>query len=177
MRVGTPRLIIRTFELRDAEPFVAMFRDPDVNRYLPAGPRPTLETFPAAFERRLTLERERGFSVWAVELKETGSFIGQSGLYPAEGKGPEVELAYHFYKAAWNKGYATEAAVAVLEYAFAHTDLDRIVAFVMPANAGSRRVLEKAGMRSAGDVDVYGLTGVKKYFVERAWWIPPRDVA
>lgn len=175
MRLETARLIIRSFEPEDAEAWVALFDDPDVTRYLPAGPKPTADTFLTALERRRSLERDRGFSVWAVERKSSHAFIGQCGLYPAEGKGPEIEIAYHYQKACWGKGYATEAATAVLDYAFLHTDLDHVIGFVMPPNIGSYRVLEKAGMRFVGDVDVYGMTGIKKYSIERSAWSPRQD--
>jgi RimJ/RimL family protein N-acetyltransferase len=75
--------------------------------------------------------------MWAVEVKETDIFIGQCGLYPAEGSGPEVELAYHYAQATWGHGYATEAAIAVLTYGFGSVGLALVIALVMPQNVGS----------------------------------------
>ena len=174
MRLETPRLIIRTYEPRDAEQWLALVNDPEVTRYTPASPPATLETFQTGMERRHTLEREQGFAVWAVDAKETNTFVGQCGLYPAENKGPEVELAYHYVPASWGKGFATEAATAVLAYALGPLGLDQVIAFVMPANVASCRVVEKIGMRLVGNVTVYDIPDVRKYLAERAWWQAPR---
>jgi len=172
-RLETERLVIRTFEPRDAEGWIAMVSDPDVRRFLPPGPVPTIETFQSAIERRHAMERERGFALWAVDVEETGTFVGQCGLQPIERTGPEIELAYHFNKSSSNKGYATEAAIAVLAHAFGPIGLDRIIAVVVPENIGSWRVMEKAGMRFEGVATYYGLTDLKKYIAEREWWRSP----
>ncbi|HEY1727023.1 MAG TPA: GNAT family N-acetyltransferase [Candidatus Baltobacteraceae bacterium] len=99
--------------------------------------------------------------MWAVALKSTGALVGQCGLNPVEGKGPEVEVAYHFGSAAWNNGYATEAVAAVLDYVFRSEMLDSVIAIVMPENIGSRRVAEKSGMRPAGTGTYYGISDFK----------------
>src|SRR5262249_4690643 len=128
MRLETERLVIRSFEPRDAEAWLALVTDPDIRRYLPAGPAPTRDAFATVLERRHAMERERGFAIWAVELKESGAFVGQCGLYPVEGTGPEIEIAYHYNKSDWGKGYGTEAAIAVLGHAFRTIGLDRVIA-------------------------------------------------
>jgi [ribosomal protein S5]-alanine N-acetyltransferase len=173
VRMETARLVIRSFESRDAESWLALLTDPDVCRFLPAGPSPTMDTFRGAIERRHRMERERGYAMWAVDLKESGRFIGQCGLYPVEGKGPEVEIAYHYNKDAWGKGYATEAATSVLAHALGPIGLDRVIAVVMPDNIGSWRVLEKAGMRFVGIATYYNLSGLKKYVADRDSWKSP----
>src|SRR5438067_2905198 len=118
MRLETPRLVIRSYEPADAAGMLRVFGDPDVRRYLPPGPEPTLERMQASVERRIAIERERGYGLWAVERKDTGEFIGDCGLYPVEGKGPDIEIAYHYAHGAWNHGYGTEAAIACLGYGF-----------------------------------------------------------
>jgi RimJ/RimL family protein N-acetyltransferase len=161
-RLETPRLIIRSYEPRDAGPWVAMLSDPEVRRYLPPFPLPTTEAFHGGIQRRHALERERGYAMRAVEVKDTETFIGQSGLNLI-GDGPEVEIAYHFSRISWHQGYATEAAAAVLEHAFGPAGLDRVIGLVVPENVGSWRVLERAGMRYEGLADYFGLTGLRKY--------------
>lgn len=173
MRIETARLVIRPYEPRDAESWIAMVNNPEVSRYTPPGPPATLETFQRSMERRHVMEREHGYAMWAVDVKETGTFIGQCGLYPAEWKGPEIELAYHYSPSAWNKGYGTEAAVAVLAYAFGPLGLESVIAFVVPANIGSWRVMEKAGMRFAETGTFINTSGVRKYVAERVWWSTP----
>lgn len=167
VRIETARLVIRTFEPRDAQPWVAMLSDPDVRRYLPTSPIPALGDFSRALERRLRLERETGCALWAVDAKDMGALVGQCGLVPVEGKGPEIEIAYHFAKASWGNGYATEAATAVVEYGLKTIGLERIIAIVMPQNVASCRVVEKAGMQFEGIATYYGIANLRKYAVSR----------
>ena len=70
-----------------------MMSDPEVRRYLPPHPIPTLDAFTGVMERRHAMERERGYAMWAVDIKAGGDFAGQCGLFPAAGTGPEIELA------------------------------------------------------------------------------------
>ena len=174
--IETPRLVIRTFAPRDAEAWIAMVNDREVNRFLPPGPDATMETFQAALERRHAMEREIGYAMWAVDDKATGTFVGQCGIRPVqEDAGQEIDLAYHYTRASWNKGYGTEAVIAVLAHGLGPIGLDRIMAVAMSENTGSWRVMEKAGMRYDGLVNYYGLEGLKKYVADRAWWRPPHD--
>ena len=173
-RLETERLVIRTFEARDVGPWLAMVTDPEVRRFLPAGPAPTTELAVRIIGERQAMEREHGHAMWAVEDKTTGTFVGQCGLRPVdEGAGPEIDLAYHYTPASWNKGYATEAAIAVIGHGLGPVGLAAIMAVVVPENTGSWRVMEKAGMRYQGLVDYYGLKGLKKYIAAREWWSPP----
>ncbi|HEY2641061.1 MAG TPA: GNAT family N-acetyltransferase [Streptosporangiaceae bacterium] len=169
-RLETARLVIRTFEARDASPWLAMVSDPEVRRFLPAGPAPTVEVSERIVGERQEMERERGYAMWAVDDKATGIFVGQCGLRAIDEAGPEVELAYHYTSASWNKGYGTEAAIAVLAHGFGPVGVDRIIAVVVPENVGSWRVMEKAGMSYEGLVDYFGMPGLKKYIAERDWW-------
>ena len=167
-------MVIRTFEAHDAEPWLAMLRDPEVRRFLPAGPAPTLELAQRIIGERQAMDRELGHAMWAVEDKATGAFIGQCGLRPVdEGAGPEIDLAYHYTRASWSKGYGTEATIAVLAHGLGPVGLNAIMAVVVPENVGSWRVMEKAGMRYVGKVDYYGMQGLKKYVAGRQWWKPP----
>jgi len=180
MRIETSRLVIRTFEPRDSDAWITIINDPEVARYTPSDDTvATPELYQEVMERRHTQERERGYAMWAVEAKETGACIGQCGLYQyvAEGKEPEVEIGYHYLPASWNKGYGTEAVVAVLTYGFGTVGLDRVIALVVPENVGSWRVAEKAGMRFEGLATYYEMPDLKKYGAERAWWRPPQQAS
>jgi RimJ/RimL family protein N-acetyltransferase len=175
-RIESARLVIRTFQARDAGAWLAMVTDPEVTRFLPPAPRSdrTMELAQRVIGERQAMERELGHAMWAVEEKTTGMFVGQCGLRPVdEGAGPEIDLAYHYTRASWNKGYGTEAAIAVLARGLGPAGLDAIIAVVVPENAGSWRVMEKAGMRYEGLVDYYGMEGLKKYVAARQWWRPP----
>ncbi len=176
--IETPRLVIRTFEPGDAAAWIAMVNDPEVRRFLPPTPERTMETFAEVLAQRRAMEREIGYSMWAVDVKATGAFVGQCGIRPVqEDAGPEIDLAYHYARASWNKGYGTEAVIAVLAHGLGPVGLDRIMAVAMQENTGSWRVMEKAGMRYEGLVNYYGLEGLKKYVADREWWRPPDDRA
>lgn len=160
--IETPRLTIRPFTLQDA-PLLheRVLGDDEVMRFIPRGASPTIERTRASIERFIRHEREHGFGLWAVELKDAGELIGDAGLFLVEGVGPEVEVAYHFGKAWWGQGYATEAARACLDFGFRECGLTEIIAICYPEHVASRRVMEKAGMRFAGPARYYDIDVVK----------------
>jgi [ribosomal protein S5]-alanine N-acetyltransferase len=177
MRLLTDRLILRTFETGDVDGWMAMFGDPEVIRFLDPGsqqrPR-TAELFEAQMVMRHEMERELGFAMLAVELQQTGEFIGQCGLRPLNrldpNAGSEIDLAYHFARAHWGQGYATEAVVATLGHGLTAVGLPCVMAVADPQNVGSWRVMEKAGMRYAGTTCLYGCNDLKRYVAERNQW-------
>jgi RimJ/RimL family protein N-acetyltransferase len=97
-----------------------------------------IETGPIASYAR------NGFGLYLVALKESGESIGMCGLIKREAL-DDVDIGYAFLPKFWSKGYAVESALAVKEQAHA-LGLERLVAIVDPANAGSIRVLEKIGL-------------------------------
>jgi ribosomal-protein-alanine N-acetyltransferase len=80
--------------------------------------------------------------------------IGYCGLFffPDVGGQPEIEIGYRFARSAWGQGYATEAALAVRDYAFTTLGIKRLIAMVDPSNVASIRVVEKTGMHYEKDV-------------------------
>jgi RimJ/RimL family protein N-acetyltransferase len=104
-----------------------------------------------------TARQPPGFGLWALELQDSTDFLGQVGLFPVEGKGPEVEVAYELAPRVWGHGYATEAARALVEYGFGELALRRIVALILPDNARSRNVASKCGMTLEKPGRFYGL--------------------
>ena len=97
-----------------------------------------------------------GFGFWAAELKGTGDFIGFVGLGVPDFEGrftPCIEIGWRLAAAFWNRGLATEGAHAALGYAFSVLALREVVAFTVPANLRSRRVMEKLGMTHDPDDD------------------------
>lgn len=153
--IETERLLLRPFTPDDVDPLHAIWSDPAAARFGgPGWPRPeTLVDTRRYLEPILAGQRERGYATWAVIERSSGRLIGDCGLFPADGVGPEVELAYGLAPDVWRRGYATEAAAACLRAGLDELDLDRIVADVDPANAASVRVLEKVGFELAGEQD------------------------
>src|SRR5687768_8011989 len=89
--------------------------------------------------------RKPGLGIWATILKDTGSFIGASGLVYYDNT-TEIEIGYRMLKEYWNKGYATEASLGLLDYGFRTLGLGKIVSSAHVENFASRRVMEKIGM-------------------------------
>lgn len=165
LRIETERLVIREAVRDDAEPLLAIHLDPEVNRWLGDAPQ-TLEDELERIDVRHGPQREHGFSMWTVDEKETGEVVGAAGLFPVEQKGPDVEVAYHFKRDRWGRGYATEAASACIAYGFGVAGLDRIVGLVAPGNLASARVLVKCGLTLEGPAHHYGLD-LHRYAIER----------
>ena len=148
----TPRLRMRPFEQDDADAVFAVFRDPEVGRWV-GGAHATLEESRAMIARA----HARELSMWAVEERETGVLVGEVGLQPLELLGPEVEIGWTIGRERWGRGYATEAAAPWLDVAFTTLGLDEVLATVLPENAASHRVAEKLGMRRLPERrDVWG---------------------
>ncbi|MEK7224059.1 MAG: GNAT family N-acetyltransferase, partial [Bacteroidota bacterium] len=92
---------------------------------------------------------------WAVHSKPDKEFIGWCGLKARPARN-EIDLGYRFIRAAWGRGYATEAAWACIQYGFEKLHLQRIIGRAMPDNKASLRVLEKCGMTYIGEEVVDG---------------------
>jgi ribosomal-protein-alanine N-acetyltransferase len=93
--------------------------------------------------------KAHGLGIWSVRDRHGGELLGHSGLLLNEP--PEVELIYAFARSGWGRGFATEAASCLIDYAFTHRRLDHLNALVFPENIASRRVLEKLGFVRAGE--------------------------
>ena len=129
-----------------------MSADAEVMRYFPR--LLTREESDSWVDRYAEGWASDGFGVWAVEIPGVTPFAGAVGLgtvtFPASFT-PCVEIGWRIARPFWGRGYATEAARAALEFGFGRLGLERIVAFTTPANTRSLRVMEKLGMRFAGE--------------------------
>jgi len=157
----TPRLLLREWRDDDAEPFAAMSADPAVMQFLlPFRDRATSDAWIARMQAH---NDEHGFAYWAVELAEASGFIGTIGLSRVRSTGfpfaPAVEIGWRLATPYWAQGYAAEAARTVLDDGFGRLGLAEIVAFTVPANRRSWRVMERLGMHRdpADDFDFPGI--------------------
>lgn len=153
--IETRRLILRPFRDGDSAALYQLNSDQKVMRYFP-GPMTRAESN-AMLET--LVERVQGGDITfrAVTLK-AGHFIGLAGLNRPRFKAPFmpcVEVGWRFVHQAWGKGFATEAASASISYGFDELSLREIVAFTVPANTRSIRVMERLGMTrdEEGDFD------------------------
>jgi len=143
----TRRLVLREWREEDAEPFAAMSADPAVMQYLV--PFPDRAAMDAGVAAARTHWREHGFGQSVVELPGEAPFIGVVGLSRVRFAlpfAPAVEAAWRLARPYWGRGYAYEAARAAIDDGFGRLGLDKIVAFTVPANLASRRVMEELGM-------------------------------
>jgi ribosomal-protein-alanine N-acetyltransferase len=150
--VATERLDLRPLRSADLGTMVDLYADPVAMRWA-GGATSDVEESARRLQRLIEHQEQHGFSLWAVTERESGIVVGDSGLIYYAFQGPEVELGYRLKVPFWGKGYATEAARAVLAYGFDEIGLERIVAVTHPDNVDSQRVLEKIGMRREGFAD------------------------
>ncbi len=138
----TERLVLRRFTAADLDQLVALDADPEVMRFISGG-TPT----PRAVIEHDIYEPAEGYRFWAAIERASGDFLGWVHFRPPAGAGPgEVELGYRLRRAAWGRGYATEASRALIRKGFSELGVQRVVAFIYEDNLASRRVMEKLGM-------------------------------
>jgi RimJ/RimL family protein N-acetyltransferase len=143
----TARLLLRRWREADREPFAALNADPVVMEHFPARLTPAeSDALIAGIEDGFD---ERGYGLWALELRATGEFLGFTGMEVqsfAAHFTPAVEVGWRLARSAWGHGYATEAARASLAFAFERAGLAEVVSFTGVANARSRAVMQRIGM-------------------------------
>jgi ribosomal-protein-alanine N-acetyltransferase len=164
----TRRLLMRAHTKLDADAHLRIVSDPEFGRYFPPPPRfqPTRDSVLVGLGRFVEHWYQFGFGVWALEPREGGPLLGYCGLRrlaPTD----EIELLYGLDRAHWRGGLATEAARASLRYGFETMKFGRVMAVTDPQNAGSRRVLEKCGLRYERDA-VYFEVPCVYYAISRA---------
>jgi len=145
MRTG--RLAMRQWQPADREPFAALNADPEVMRHFPA--RLSRAESDAFADRLAEALNRNGYGLWALEVTETGEFIGFAGLQAVSFEAhftPAVEVGWRLARAAWGHGYAMEAARAAVRYAFTELDLTELVSFTTAANVRSQAVMRRIGL-------------------------------
>ena len=132
----------------DLEPFAAINADPLVMEHFPA---PLSRADSAALiERSERCFEERGYGLWAVELRAHATFAGFVGLAPVDidvAFAPAVEVGWRLAHPFWGHGIATEAAAAAIAFGLHELDLPGLVAYTAERNLRSRRVMERLRMR------------------------------
>jgi RimJ/RimL family protein N-acetyltransferase len=150
--IHTPRLCLRPLREEHREPFAAMNADPVVMEFFPR--TYSRQESDASFHRIQKHWSQHGFGLWAVDAQ--GQFAGILGLWHVRFQAsftPAVEVGYRLMPNFWKQGIATEAGAAALRYGFERLDLQEVVAYTVPANQRSRRVMEKLGMQYSEDFE------------------------
>ena len=156
MTIETGRLILRDWSEADIEPFIRHLNVEPVMRWL-GGVRTVEQQRAVVRERFMAWQEERGFTFWAVERKSDGELLGFCGLKiaddadsPIEG---EYEVGWRLREDAWGQGYAKEAAIASLDFAFERLGAERVVALTVEGNAPSWGLMLRLGMERRADLD------------------------
>jgi len=156
--IETERLTLRRMQSDDASALLEIFSDPIAMRYF--GVIFDRARMDAWVQSNLEHEQQHGFSLLSVILKDNGEIIGDCGLETDTIDGRSiVGIGFDFRRSYWGKGYATEAAQAVLKYGFTQYEFDRISGWIDPENKPSQRVAERIGM----SVERYVVRGGKTY--------------
>lgn len=164
----TERLRLRPFRDSDLDDYAEMCADPEVCRYLMSGKpfsRPATWRLMAMHIGHWLL---RGSGYWVVEERATGAFVGWAGFCDPPGW-PGFELAGAGLPRYWGKGYALEAARALLDYAFTVLGKDRVISCTLPANRAAIRVVERLGETLQGPTEIEGRK-LLVYAIDREAW-------
>jgi RimJ/RimL family protein N-acetyltransferase len=149
----TERLILRSWQASDRQPMYHINQDPEVMAYFPG-----LQDMKATqnFIANVTHHYDKhGYTAYACVQKDINTMIGFVGLLNTDFKAtftPAIEIAWRLASKHWNKGYATELAIALIDWGLYTYKLPKIIAPVHPSNERSIRVLEKSGMQCEGTI-------------------------
>ena len=149
--IRTERLLMRRWRDTDLAPFAALNADPEVMRYFPATlDRTASDSLVNIIEARFD---HQGFGLWALEVASTAEFIGFTGLNPMPSGVPGtggMEVGWRLARAAWHRGYATEAATAAVDVAFRGAGLAGLWSITAVLNEPSQAVMRRLGMTRHG---------------------------
>ncbi len=143
----TPRLIMRPPRIEDFEAYAAFSADAESTRFL-GGVQPRSIAW-RNFMVHAGAWQLQGFSMFSVVHKATGEWLGRVGPWAPEGW-PGTEVGWGIARSSCNLGYATEAAIAAIDWAFAELGWDEVIHCIDPENLGSQAVARKLGSRNRG---------------------------
>jgi len=153
--IETERLILRDWSEADVAPFLRHTNTPAVMRWL-GGVRTEADQR-ESISRIMRWQEERGFTFWVVERKADGELLGFCGLKLADTPGSPIEgmheVGWRLREDAWGQGYAKEAAIAALDFAFDRLGAERVVAITFPPNEASWGLMQRLGMTRRPELD------------------------
>lgn len=175
----TERLVLRSPHVEDVDAIANLADNLRVAEMLARMPHPYTKAHAVDFVRRANAG-EIGKCVYAITIAQTGTFIGCCGINYRRGAGKgELEIGYWLGEPHWGKGYATEAAHALVDLVFRATQVEKLYASCRVSNIGSRRVLYKSGFQytNTGMMDSInaGNVPVERYMLDRRTWIGLRS--
>ncbi|MCG1036014.1 GNAT family N-acetyltransferase [Polaribacter sargassicola] len=149
MKLESERLIIRDFEIKDAAFYFDLFNDPDWKRFINDKKlKSVAET--AEFLKKMRESKLEGLGYFTVILKETNEAIGVSTALKRD-KLQFVDIGYGFLPKGRGKGYAQEATKLIIEFVHDTFKQEKVLAFTMPENKNSQKLLQKLGFKFIGN--------------------------
>jgi RimJ/RimL family protein N-acetyltransferase len=160
--IETGRLLLRQPRVEDAAELLEAFADPEAMRFIGDGSTTDLAGAEQAVDRWLGRWDAWGVGMFVVQHTEDARVLGRAGFLrwdpdTWEVGGSETELGWGLAREHWGHGYATEAALALRDWALNERGLTRLISLIQPENLRSIRVAEKLGERHERDVEVRGL--------------------
>jgi RimJ/RimL family protein N-acetyltransferase len=169
----TDRLVMRGFHDTDVDALEAMAADPIIAPFVGYPGAELREACWRSIALWIGHWALRGFGMWAVEERASGSFIGRIGIWQPEGW-PGTEVGWMLGPAWWGRGYATEAAHASVTWGFEQLQIDELISLIQPANAASQAVAARVGEHFRGETPFRGgSTGL--WSITRAEWEAARE--
>ena len=163
----TERLVLRGFRAEDYEAYARMVADQETMRFLFGQPLDREGAW-RSLAGILGHWQLRGYGLWAVEEKATGELVGRVGLIHPEGW-PGLEVGWLVDRRRWGEGFAPEAALETLRFAFEDLGAEHVISLIDPVNRASVRVAEKIGESFERTIHFHGkpvqVFGISK----RAW--------
>ena len=152
----TDRLLLRPLEISDAEAMFTMDNNPEVHKYLWQKPSLNIDETITIIEYVQSQYLKNNIRRFATVLKETGEFIGWTGIkyiddHIENGNTNFFDYGYRLDEKFWNKGYASEATQFWLDYGFSEMKINKMNAYTHAQNGASNRILTKFGMKFIED--------------------------
>jgi RimJ/RimL family protein N-acetyltransferase len=167
--IDTERLLLRPPRHEDAADLAVAYADPETVRYIGDGSTATLAEVEQGIAHWLTRWEANGLGLCAIERREDGRVLGRAGFlvwdaavwepstFAEAGERAQVEIGWMLAREHWGHGYATEAALALRDWALAECGLTRLISLIRPGNDASIRVAERIGERYETEVVMRGL--------------------
>lgn len=147
LQLHTPRLLLRPLLLEDFDPYAVLMADAEALQFL-GGAQPR----PVAWRGFMCMAGSwhlNGFAMFSVIEKSTGRWVGRVGPWQPDGW-PGTEVGWGLVRECWGRGYATEAAVAAIDWAFRELGWAQVIHCIAPDNVMSQAVARKLGSRLRG---------------------------
>jgi RimJ/RimL family protein N-acetyltransferase len=147
IQLETERLVLRLPQAQDFDGYAELVGDEETARYI-GGHMPRA----AAWRKFLQMPGAwviQGFAMFSVIEKASGQWIGQMGPWKPEGW-PGTEVGWAFKRSTWGRGYATEAGIAAIDWAFEQLGWDEVIHSIHPDNGGSQALARRLGSHNRG---------------------------